>query len=248
VEQDMPPLPLSKYHEPSLHTSEKVRLALEKLRLRSFEDDATTEPGTVHEPALAHKALTFAPTDRLYHDLVPIESEPTAPIVVPRPHAWKRKRKSIKQRQEETIEQHRMERLAKEVAAFEPAPIEGDKAVRIPGVGDSRKQSSRGRAAAAPAPHASRGKGQVRRSAPLAAERAKESSGAVAGIDGNNGPATSPAEQAEAQRAQARANEAKQDDSLTWLANYSLPWARKEFYLTRQDDGSVGFVNFRSLQ
>jgi hypothetical protein len=40
-----------------------------------------------------------------------------------------------------------------------------------------------------------------------------------------------------------------QDEQAPGLPKHlPLPWARQEFYLSRCEDGKVGFHNFRSLQ
>jgi len=187
IDQDRPPLPLSIYHEPCLNSSAKLDRQLIKNKAATFDAaKSVTKQAIMKEygPAVATKVLGVSKTEILYPDLIPIVNKADisaagAPVYEYRKAlpqvstGWTRK-KSIKQRQDEEIERHKLERMIKRSEKTET----NDK-----------------------------------------------------------------------QTAKQRETRKSQDNEIpTAIRAYEFPWARPEFYLTKQDDGKVGFHNFRSLK
>lgn len=213
IDQDIPPLPLTKYHEPSLNSSEKILAMIEKLKLKRFEEiypeieeeyASTTGPskeqndnvqkGTKLFREVATKTTNVEKSQKLYQGLTSIDLEKT-PIFKPtqrikRRHGSKKyKRKSILERQNEEIEKHRLQRLAKELEEQEK----------------EEKKEENTNIPSPPPP-------------PIASTEIKE------------------------------AKQENQENVIPWLEeNESFSWANKEFYLTKFEDGNIGFNNYRSL-
>jgi len=200
LDEDRPPLPLSEYHEPAVHSSALLRQKIENLQTARFEDnldkredddDENESNDSSEKKALkriATRVLTVKANERVYQGLTQLPAAAPLPNVSSfrarkaRAQVSKKfRRKTIAERQEEEIEKHRARyrklREGKEEEENEDC---------------SPKRETR-----------------------------------IKSLQG----------------------EGKENDSpsKSSVSSWNFPWAKEEFYLSKAEDGRVGFHNFRSL-
>mmetsp|Transcript_12785 Transcript_12785/g.20283 ORF Transcript_12785/g.20283 Transcript_12785/m.20283 type:complete len:689 (+) Transcript_12785:139-2205(+) len=216
LDENLPPLPLSQYHEPSLHSSEKVKTMLEQLRLKSFESERLEREKQVEQEiqvkcssAVATACLDIPKTESVYSQLVPIRYDSVADsgqaIRVPRARpqiSQQFRRKTISQRQAEVIEKHRLEKLERVTNEY----IRREEEVKKKHASIRREEETK-----------SKQPNPLSATSPDQKHVLEQSTQGGAAVEVEQTPAR-------------------------------FPWAKQEFYLSKFEDGKIGFHNFRSLQ
>lgn len=253
IDEDIPPLPLSAYHEPSLHSTEKIKVALENLKLVNYEDIAIEKEGnavpaadgsssssvldTREHARVATQSLHVGKHERMYQDLAPLAetdlSLPLQPLYQVRrakPQLSKTfQRKTIMQRQREEMEKHRVMRLERQLQEAELGMLDA----RTSTTTKSSKQSSR----------------RSPKSPPLEGVDSDGESADIGHRDRNHADhSRSRWGDAATGDEYVYTTENIDEDDDAWLRSMTQRWARKEFYLTKSADGKVGFHHFHSLK